>query len=111
MSAGEIEKIIAPFVPDGSSLRVDTTRNVLILSGPKYRVDDLLATVRTFDVDWLKGMSFAMFRLEYADAASVVSELEAVIHSGRSSPLAGIVRLLPIERLNSYSKKNQVLPL
>ena len=101
VSAVEIEKIIEPFVPDGSTLRIDAARNVLILSGPKYRIDDLLATIRTFDVDWLKGMSFAMFRLEYADAAAVVGELEAIIDSAGSSPLAGIVRLLPIERLNA----------
>lgn len=101
VSAVEIEKVITPFVPDGSTLRADAARNVLILSGPKYRIDDLLATIRTFDVDWLKGMSFAIFRLEYADAASVVAELEAVIDSAGSSPLAGIVRLLPIERLNA----------
>lgn len=101
VSAAEIEKIIEPFIPEGSALRVDEARNVLILSGPKYRIDDLLATIRTFDVDWLKGMSFAMFRLEYADAASVVGELEAVIDSAGSSPIAGIVRLLPIERLNA----------
>jgi len=101
VSAAEIEKIISPFVPDGSTVRADAARNVLILSGPKYRIDDLLATIRTFDVDWLKGMSFAIFKLEYADAALVVAELEAVIDSAGSSPLAGIVRLLPIERLNA----------
>ena len=53
VSAAELEGILAPFVPEGSSVSVDTTRNVLILSGPKYRLDDLLATVRMFDVDWL----------------------------------------------------------
>ncbi|MDH3531377.1 MAG: type II secretion system secretin GspD [Gammaproteobacteria bacterium] len=100
VSASEIEKILGPFVPEGSSLSVDKTRNVLILSGPKYRLNDLLATVRTFDVDWLKGMSFAMFRLDYADAVSVVAELETIIDSAGDSPLAGIVRVLPIERLN-----------
>jgi general secretion pathway protein D len=101
VSAGEIEKILGPFVPDGSSLTVDQARNVLIVSGPKYRLDELLATVRTFDVDWLEGMSFAMFRLEYADAASVVAELESIIDTAGGSPLAGIVRVLPIERLNA----------
>jgi len=101
VSASELEKILGPFVPEGSSLRVDKTRNVLILSGPKYRLDELLATVRTFDVDWLTGMSFAMFRLEYADAASVVEELETIIDTAGESPLAGIVRVLPIERLNA----------
>ena len=100
VAASELEGILAPFVPDGSSLSVDTTRNVLILSGPKYRLDDLLATVRMFDVDWLAGMSFAMFRLEYADAVSVVEEIETIIDTGGDTPLAGIVRVMPIERVN-----------
>ena len=101
VSAAEIEKILGPLVPEGSSMRVDAARNVLLLSGPKYRLDDLLATVRTFDVDWLAGMSFAMFRLQYADAESIVTELEAVLGGDGDSPLAGIVRLLPIARLNA----------
>ena len=100
VAASELESILGPFVPEGSSLGVDTTRNVLILSGPRYRLDDLLATVRMFDVDWLSGMSFAMFRLEYADAVSVVQEIETIIDTGGDTPLAGIVRVLPIERVN-----------
>jgi general secretion pathway protein D len=100
VSASELEGILGPFVPEGSSLGIDKTRNVLILSGPKYRLDDLLATVRMFDVDWLAGMSFAMFRLEYADATSVVEEIETIIDTGGDTPLAGIVRVLPIERVN-----------
>jgi len=101
VSAAELQKIIEPFVPNGSSLRVDVARNLLILSGPKRRLDELLATVRTFDVDWLKGMSFAMFKLEYADAATLIEELEAILDGDSPTPLAGIVRLLPIERLNA----------
>ena len=100
-SATEIQKILAPFVADGSVLRVDAARNVLILSGPKFRLEELLATVRTFDVDWLRGMSFAMFRLEYADAVTMVEELEQIVGAESDTPLAGIVRLLPIERLNA----------
>jgi len=100
-SATEIQKVLAPLVAEGSTLRVDAARNVLILSGPKYRLEELLATVRTFDVDWLKGMSFAMFRLEYADAVTMVEELEQVIGKQGESPLTGIVRMLPIERLNA----------
>ena len=100
-SATEIEKILTPFLADGSTLRVDAARNVLILGGPRFRLEELLATVRTFDVDWLKGMSFAMFRLEYADALTMVEELEQIVGTGSETPLAGIVRLLPIERLNA----------
>jgi len=101
VAAAEIQKILGPFVPDGSSLRIDEARNVLILSGPQYRIDELLATIRTFDVDWLQGMSFAMFKLEYADAATLVDEIQGIIDGQGATPLSGIVRLLPIERLNA----------
>jgi general secretion pathway protein D len=101
VAAGEIEKIITPFVPTGTTLRVDTTRNLLILSGPRYRLDHLVETVKVFDVDWLKGMSFGMFPLHYADAAVLVGEIEKVIGAEGQTPFAGIVRLVPIERLNA----------
>jgi len=101
VSASEIEKVIKPFVPAGTTLRVDATRNLLILSGPRYRLDHLLETIRVFDVDWLKGMSFGMFPLHYADANILVSEIEKVIGPEGQTPFAGIVRLVPIERLNA----------
>ena len=101
VSASEIRNILGPYVPDGSTLRVDETRNVLILSGPQYRIDELLATIRTFDVDWLSGMSFGMFTLEYADAATLIDELKGIIGGNGTSPLDGIVKLMPVERLNA----------
>jgi len=100
-SAAEIQKVLTPLMPAGSTLRVDEARNVLILSGPKFRLEELLATVRTFDVDWLEGMSFALFRLEYADSLTMVDELNQIIAGDSPTPLAGIVRLLPIARLNA----------
>ena len=101
VSAGEIEKVLKPFIPAGTTLRVDATRNLLILSGPRYRLDHLLETVKVFDVDWLKGMSFGMFPLHYADATVLVNEIEQVIGAEGQTPFAGIVRLVPIERLNA----------
>lgn len=100
-SAGELRDILADFVPQGSTLRADELRNVLILTGPRYRLDELLATIRTFDVDWLSGMSFGLFRLKYADAATLISEIETII-SGDGASRPGVnIRLVPIERLNA----------
>jgi len=101
VAAGEIEKILTPFIPTGTTLRIDATRNILILSGPRYRLDHLLETIKVFDVDWLKGMSFGMFPLHYADAAVLVGEIEKVIGTEGQTPFTGIVRLVPIERLNA----------
>ena len=101
VSASEVEKIITPLVPKGGSARVIEARNLLILSGPRYRVKQMLDTVKTFDVDWLKGMSFGLFRLQYSEAGMLVSELESLIGKEANTPLAGIVRLMPIEQLNA----------
>jgi general secretion pathway protein D len=101
VSASEIEKIITPLVPKGASVRVLEARNLLILSGPSYRIKQMLGTIKTFDVDWLKGMSFGLFRLQYAEASMLISELENLFGTGAGTPLAGIVKLMPIEQLNA----------
>ncbi len=101
VSATEIEKILKPFMSAGTNLRIDAARNLVILSGPRNRLDHLLETIKIFDADWLKGMSFGMFPLHYADAAVLVGEIEKVIGTEGETPFAGIVRLVPIERLNA----------
>ena len=101
VAAAEIEKIITPLVPKGASVSILPARNLLILSGPQYRVSQMLNTVKLFDVDWLKGMSFGLFRLQYAEAGMLVSELENLLGSQADTPLAGIVKLTPIEQLNA----------
>ena len=101
VSAGEIEKIIAPLIPKGGSVRILEARNLLILSGPRFRVEQMLNTVKIFDVDWLRGMSFGLFRLQYAEPGMLVSELENLVGTQAGTPLAGIVRLTPIEQLNA----------
>jgi general secretion pathway protein D len=101
IAAAEIEKIITPSIPKGGSVRVDETRNLLILSGPRYSVDQIMETIKIFDVDWLRGMSFGLFRLQYAPAGTLVVELEKLIGEGGAAPLTGIVRMVPIERLNA----------
>jgi len=101
VAASEMEKILKPFLPKGSTLGIDETRNLLVLSGPRYRLDQLMETVRIFDVDWLKGVSFGLFPLTYADAGTLVTELQDAIGGTGKGLQAGVVRLMPVERLNA----------
>ena len=98
-SAEEVFKILEPFVPEGGTLTPVPQRNILILAAPGSAVEEFLETVRVFDADWLAGMSMGLFTLAYAGATQVADELAAVI--GESAPLAGVVRIFPIERLNA----------
>jgi general secretion pathway protein D len=100
VSAAEMQRILQPFAPDGGIVRVDEARNLLLLAGTRQEVDSLLSIVSTFDVDWLTGMSFAMYPLEYVDAKTLATEL-GEIFTGPRSPIAGVVRFVPITRLNS----------
>ncbi|MFZ5465927.1 MAG: type II secretion system secretin GspD [Pseudomonadota bacterium] len=97
IGALEMQKILEPFVADGGMLKVDERRNLLMLAGSSAELQGWLATVDTFDVDWLQGYSVGVFPLENADAKTMVTELQKII----GDEAEGMIRLEPIERLNA----------
>jgi general secretion pathway protein D len=100
IGAPDMEKILAPLAPPGAVVRVDESRNLLLLAGTSDEQANMSEVIKTFDVDWLAGMSYAMFRLNYVDAKTAVSELSEIFADPKS-PLTGVVRLVPLARLNS----------
>jgi general secretion pathway protein D len=100
VAASELERLLQPFAPEGGVLRVDEARNLLLLAGTGQEIATMLEVIKTFDVDWLAGLSFGLYPLEYVDARTIASELEAVF-GDEKGPLAGMVRLTPLGRLNS----------
>ena len=99
--ATELELVLAPFAPPGGAIQVDPVRNLLLLAGLPDQLATLTNLVSIFDVDWLQGMSFGLFPLENAPAAQVTEELQEIFNNGEGGPLAGLVRFVPIERLNA----------
>ena len=49
----------------------------------------------------MRGMSFGLFPLDNAAASELAAELDQVFGGTEAGPLAGVVRVVPIERLNS----------
>lgn len=101
ISATEMQKLIKPFARPESILLVDPSRNVLVLSGTPQELDTYARTVRTFDVDWLKGMSVGVFSLERANVTELMPKLESLFGKNGDTPLAGMLRFIPIERTNA----------
>ncbi|MHA1152894.1 MAG: type II secretion system secretin GspD [Alphaproteobacteria bacterium] len=99
-AAQAVADILKPFIAAGRVLRVDSARNLLIFAGTGTEAADVLDMVTVFDVDWMAGMSFALFPVQVADAKDLVADLETVFLKG-DSPLKGVVRFVPIERLNA----------
>jgi general secretion pathway protein D len=100
VGAEEMQRVLEPLAPPGGVLSVDKTRNLLVLAGTSDDVDSMLETIGIFDVDWLQGMSFAIFPLRYARAEALVAELNQIFGS-QMSPIADIVRLIPVKRMNA----------
>ena len=101
IGAAEMERILRPLSKSDAVLRVDTARNLLIIAGTQQQLRAFHELVAIFDVAWMSGMSFAMIPLDYAPAAMVIDELETIFGLADESPLEGLVRFLPIERVNA----------
>jgi general secretion pathway protein D len=98
VNAEEMRKLLDPLVP-GAVAATDVTHNTLIISGNATQRKALRDLVAEFDVDWLKGMSFALFVPQRTDARLIAPELEKLLN-GPGAPTAGLVRLLAMDSLN-----------
>jgi general secretion pathway protein D len=97
----QMATLLEPFVKDQTTVRVDDLRNLLILSGTELELRHLLETIDMFDVNWLQGLSAGLFTLRSADVKTVVAELDKALGTPDKSPLSGILRVIPIERMNA----------
>jgi general secretion pathway protein D len=101
ISATEMEKILQPYVRQGAIVQVDNFRSMIFLAGTPEELRNYLKTVEIFDVDWLKGMSVGIYPLRTVDVPSIITELQGIFGADGESPLAGMFRFVPLERLGS----------
>ncbi len=101
VAAEEIAKLLKPLVQEKTILQVDNDRNILVVSGTGDEVQRAMEMVATFDVNVLKGRSFALFTLEHTDPETVIKELAAIFNEQSGEKNAGFFRFIPIERLNA----------
>ncbi|MEO5677750.1 MAG: secretin N-terminal domain-containing protein, partial [Usitatibacter sp.] len=100
VGAAEMLKLLEPFAAD-NTVRIDTTRNLAILAGNQREMRHLLDTIELFDVDWLAGYSVGLFPIRSAEVKTLMTDLDKVFGPTGAGPLAGVVRVIPIERMNA----------
>ena len=105
IAAQEMQKILEPFLAEGSELQIDIKRNLVVIAGSQQEIATVQDTVDVFDVDWLRGMSVGLYPLDYVEPTMLKAELDAVLGAieadNSNELLGGIVRTVPIERLQS----------
>ncbi|MEQ9465305.1 MAG: type II secretion system secretin GspD [Haliea sp.] len=105
ISATGMAEILAPVAPDSAFVRVDNTRNLLVLAGTRNQIEGWLDIVATFDVDQLQGMSVGIFPLKHSTVEDINAALAHLLGGegadGGAGNLSQVVRVMPLERLNS----------
>ena len=96
----DMARILLPYQIDATSVQQDPIRNLLILSGTQRELRHLLDIVELFDVDFLAGYSIGLYQMS-TDVKALGGDLDRIFGAGAASPLAGIVKYIPIERLNA----------
>lgn len=100
-SAEQIRTLLEPFAPPGGTVSADPDRNALLLGGAGAELASMVDIAETFDVDILAGKSFGLFPVQTTNAVTMVENLEQVFGGQDEGPLSGIIRVVPIERLNA----------
>jgi len=100
IGATEMAQILQPSMKTQGVVYTDKRRNLLILSGSEALITSMMDMINIFDVDWLAGKSISLFSLRYVEPAVLVKELELTLDGSNGELFDGVVRLIPIERVN-----------
>ena len=98
VSAEELRRLLDPILPNVIT-QADVARNTISVSGTSGQRASIHDLVRQFDVDWLRGTSFALFVPQRTDSRLIVPELDKLINAN-GAPTKGLVRLIAMDRLN-----------
>ena len=101
VAATEVARVLEPMVPKGAIVQADDARNIIALKGSQAEIDTMLDSISIFDVDVMKGMSFAVVPVKAAQPEKMVDELKAVFASDKEGPMKGRVRFIANTRLGA----------
>jgi general secretion pathway protein D len=101
VSATEVARVLEPMVPKGAIVQADDGRNILALKGSPGEIDSMLDSISIFDVDVMKGMSFAVVPVKTSQPEKLVDELKAVFASDKEGPMKGRMRFIANTRLGA----------
>jgi general secretion pathway protein D len=101
VSAQTIFKILDAFGVRAGTMRADTGRNTLLISGSGTDRAAAIDTILSFDADWMRGQSVGIFPVQNSSPEPLMAELEKIMDSGDGGLSQNVIKFQPIARLNS----------
>lgn len=100
IAADEMRDIIEQVSKKGAVLRTDPARNYIVVAGNNGELSAIRESISVFDVDWMKGMSTALYPLKASQPQELVKELNSVFGVD-GGPNSKTIRFIPNTRLNA----------
>ncbi|HYZ61938.1 MAG TPA: type II secretion system secretin GspD [Acetobacteraceae bacterium] len=100
-SAEDLVKVLTPFVLTGARIAAEPTRNAIIIDGEPAARQALTELIAAFDTDLLSGQSYALMPVGAGNLKDFASAMQEALRSQTGGALAGVVRVVPMERVNA----------
>jgi general secretion pathway protein D len=101
VSATTLIKLLDSFATKPGAVRVDSTRNMLLIQGSGSERRAAIDTALSFDVDWMRGQSVGIFPVQNSNPEPVIAELEKILDSKEGGFSQDLVKFQPIARRNA----------
>ncbi len=101
VSATTLSKLLDGFAVKQGSVRVDPTRNLVLIQGAGAERRSIVDTVLTFDADWMRGQSVGIYPVRNSTPEPLISELERIMDTGEGGMSQSLIKLQPVARMNA----------
>ncbi len=110
-SVASMNKLLSGFIVEADGVKIDASRNTVIIRGPGPRRAEIVRAIKAFDGDWMHQQSVSMFELRRARPEEVVDELTRVFDNDKDGDLSGVIQFKAVKRLRSIMviSKNDTL--
>ena len=94
VSASEMKRVLDPIAEKGGVVRADDARHAITLTGSPQEVAVLRDAISMFDIDTMRGMSFALVPVRSAEPDALAEDLRAVFGSQKDGPMNGMIQFI-----------------
>lgn len=101
VSASEMKRVLEPTAPKGGVARADDARGTITLAGSPQEIATMRETIQLFDIDTMRGMSFALVAVRSSEPDAIADDLRKVFASDSEGPMNGMVKFIPNKKLKS----------
>lgn len=102
VAPSEMRRLIEPMSIQGGVLQADDSRHTITLRGTPQDIATMEEVIAMFDIDTMRGMSFALVPVKSGDADTIAEDLRKVFGADeKDGPMKGMVRFISNKRLAS----------